>query len=599
MEREAGLSGRAWSSGQPAWTLDLARDDTPLGSTDLERGKLAGALAIPIRLNNEAVGALQFFATEMAEPDDDLLTVLTTVAKQLGQFIERKLAEESLRLSEARYRSLVELCPDAIFIRQEGRIAFINSAAMKLLGAEKPEQIVGREMLDLIHPDYRNVVRDRMKQLSDSAQPLPFLEENFLRLDGSAVEVEAGAVPFIFGGKPAEQIIARDLTLRKSLEAKIRQAQKMDAIGTLAGGIAHDFNNVLTVISGYSEVLLARLSPDDPLRGPIEQIHKAGARAASLTRQLLVFSRKQVVERKILDLNAIVKETEKMLKRLIGEDISLTAALEPKLGKIKADAGHIDQVLMNLAANARDAMPRGGKLTIETANVELDADYTSTHSDVRSGRHVLLAVSDDGCGMDSATLSHLFEPFFTTKGLARGTGLGLATVYGIVKDSGGHISVYSEPGSGTSFKIYFPRVDEEPARLEELTPGLPQLQDGKETVLLVEDEEDVRTFTRHLLTSFGYRVLDAHDGVDAIRVSEAHPEPIPLLVSDVIMPRMGGRQLAENLKRERPDLKVLFISGYTDDAVVRHGVLQADVAFLQKPFTPTALASKVREVLEN
>ena len=358
-ERAAGLSRRAWSSGQPAWTLDLDQDDTPRGSDPVERGKLPGALAIPIRLNNEVVGAIQFFATEMAKPDDDLLTVLTTVAKQLGQFIERKLAEESLRLSEARYRSLVELCPDAIFIRQEGRIVFINSAAMKLFGAEKLEQIVGRQALDLIHPDYHSVARDRMKQLSDSGVPLPFLEEKFLRLDGSAVEVEAGAVPFVFGGKPAEQVIARDLTLRKSLEAKIRQVQKMDAIGTLAGGIAHDFNNVLTVISGYSDVLLARLSADDPLRGPVEQIHKAGARAASLTRQLLVFSRKQVVERKILDLNAIVKETEKMLKRLIGEDISLTAALEPKLGKIKADAGHIDQVLMNLAANARDAMPQG------------------------------------------------------------------------------------------------------------------------------------------------------------------------------------------------------------------------------------------------
>jgi CheY-like chemotaxis protein len=318
-----------------------------------------------------------------------------------------------------------------------------------------------------------------------------------------------------------------------------------------------------------------------------------------LTRQLLVFSRKQVVEPKILDLNAIVKDTEKMLKRLIGEDISLTAALDPKLGRIKADAGQIDQVLMNLAANARDAMPRGGKLTIETANVGLDAEYASAHPEVRPGPYILLAVSDDGFGIDSATLSHLFEPFFTTKGLARGTGLGLATVYGIVKDSGGHLSVYSEVGSGTSFKVYFPRVDEEVALTDTPKPEAADTKDGKETVLLVEDEEDVRTFTRHLLHSFGYRVLDASDGVEAMRVSEQHREPIPLLISDVIMPRMGGRQLAENLKSVRPDLKVLFISGYTDDAIVRHGVLQSDVAFLQKPFTPTALASKVREVLEN
>jgi two-component system, cell cycle sensor histidine kinase and response regulator CckA len=598
-ERVVGLAGSAWATRKPVWSLDLAKDEAVPNAKPSEPTELRGLLAVPIWLNNEVVGALQFLAHEMSEPDEDLLTVLTTAAKQLGQFIERKLAEESLRTSEARYRALVELCPDAIFIRQEGRIVFINSAATKLLGAENPEQIVGGEMLDLVHEDYHSSVKERMKQLSDSAQPLPFVEEKFLRLDGSAVPVEVGAVPFVFAGKPAVQVIARDLTLRKSLEAQIRQAQKMDAIGTLAGGVAHDFNNILTVISGYSEVLLARLAPDDPLRAPVEQIHKAGARAASLTRQLLVFSRKQVVEPKILDLNAIVKDTEKMLKRLIGEDISLTAVLDPKLGRIKADAGQIDQVLMNLAANARDAMPRGGKLTIETAKVQFDAEYASAHPEVRPGPYILLAVSDDGFGIDSATLSHLFEPFFTTKGLARGTGLGLATVYGIVKESGGHISVYSEVGSGTSFKVYFPRVDEEVALTETPKPEAPETKDGKETVLLVEDEEDVRTFTRHLLHSFGYKVLDASDGVEAMRVSEQHQEPIPLLISDVIMPRMGGRQLAENLKSIRPDLKVLFISGYTDDAIVRHGVLQSDVAFLQKPFTPTALASKVREVLEN
>jgi CheY-like chemotaxis protein len=360
--------------------------------------------------------------------------------------------------------------------------------------------------------------------------------------------------------------------------------------------VAHDFNNLLTVIMGYSNLLLGRLGPGDQHRGPVEEIHRAGERAASLTRQLLGFSRKQVVVPQVLYLNAVVRETEKMLKRLIGEDIALATVLGSALGRVRIDPGQVDQVLMNLAANARDAMPTGGRLTIETANVALGQTYAQLHPDAQPGRYVLLAVSDTGCGMDGPTRARLFEPFFTTKGPGRGTGLGLATVYGIVKESGGHVDVYSEPGCGTTVKVYLPLAEEEaPAPAPKVEPPLIP---GKETVLLAEDEDALRAFTGQLLQDLGYTVLAAGDGKEALEVSARHRGPISLLVSDVVMPRMGGSQLAERLRVSRPGLRVLFVSGYADDAVVRHGVLRADAAFLQKPFTPNGLAAKLREVLD-
>jgi signal transduction histidine kinase len=389
--------------------------------------------------------------------------------------------------------------------------------------------------------------------------------------------------------------------LRRS-EEQLRQAQKMEAIGQLAGGVAHDFNNLLTIIRGYSDLLLnGILGEKDSARDAVEEIRKAAERAASLTRQLLAFSRRQVLAPRVFVLNSVLQDMDKMLRRLIGEDIQLTFTLAKDLGAVKVDPGQIEQVLLNLVVNARDAMPRGGRLTIETANVQLDDNYAGTHPDVTPGPYVMMAVTDSGCGMDAATQARIFEPFFTTKGPDKGTGLGLATVYGIVKQSGGSIYVYSEVGRGTCFKVYLPRHEGAPVA-EQVSAPAPTAKvssHGKETLLIVEDDNSVRALTRTVLRSYSYDVIEAIDADDALKWVSEHAQPIHLLVTDLVMPGMSGRELAERVTELRPGLKVLYVSGYTDDAVVRHGLLQQEVAFLQKPFTPKTLASKVREVLDN
>jgi len=382
-----------------------------------------------------------------------------------------------------------------------------------------------------------------------------------------------------------------------ALEEQLRQAQKMEAVGRLAGGVAHDFNNLLTAINGYSEVLLAELPPDAPLRPYVEEIVKASERAARLTQQLLVFSRKQPVTPEVLDLNAVIADAAGLLRRVIGEDIVLLTRLEPKLGRVYADPGQLHQVLVNLAVNARDAMPEGGRLTIETANITLEAPVPRTFGDVPPGAYVMLAVSDTGCGMDAETQAHIFEPFFTTKEAGKGTGLGLSTVYGIVQQSGGHIWVYSEPGRGAVFKIYLPRVADVSAPLAPpaAAAGAPG---GSETVLVVEDDEQVRALMASTLRSSGYRVLEASDGIQALLVLGQHAGPLDLLVTDVVLPGMSGRDVAGHLARLRPEAAVLYVSGYPDHAVVQHGVLEAESALLQKPFTPQALARAVRAALD-
>jgi CheY-like chemotaxis protein len=360
--------------------------------------------------------------------------------------------------------------------------------------------------------------------------------------------------------------------------------------------VAHDLNNLLTVISGYSEMVLTKLPPDDPRKRMVDQVVRAGTRAASLTRQLLAFSRQQVLEPKVLDLNVIVGDIDEMLRRLIGEDVQFTTVLAPGLGLVKVDPGQIEQVITNLAVNARDAMPLGGQLTIETAEVELAEPYTRTHADARPGRFAMLAVSDTGCGMAPEVKARIFEPFFTTKGVGRGTGLGLAVVHGIVKQSGGNIDVYSEVGKGTSVKVYLPLA---PAPMAASPDGASEVASaGCETILLVEDEDSVRELATLVLEECGYTVLTANDGEAAVRIVDTCQKKIDILVTDVVMPVMGGRRLAEILRARLPELRVLFMSGYTDDAVVRHGVLQAEVDFLQKPFTPQSLAHKVRAVLD-
>jgi signal transduction histidine kinase/DNA-binding NarL/FixJ family response regulator len=395
------------------------------------------------------------------------------------------------------------------------------------------------------------------------------------------------------------EIFMEDVTETRMLELQLRQAQKMEAIGRLAGGIAHDFNNLLMVISGYSEFLLERLGPDPRLRAPAQEISNATQRATSLTRQLLAFSRKQMLAPKVLDLNEMVAENLKMLTRMIGEDIDLVMVPGPGLGAVRADPGQIDQVIMNLAVNARDAMPQGGKLTIETANVALDESFARTHAPLTAGEYVMLAISDTGVGMDSETQSRIFEPFFTTKG-AKGTGLGLSTVYGIVKQSGGFIFVDSQPQRGTAFRAYFPRVDgrDEVAAVQEST-GLPRADRGQETILLVEDETNLRRLARQYLETQGYKILEAEDGAAALQIVDGYAGAIDLLLTDIIMPGVNGRELAEHVTQLLPNVRVLYMSGYTENAVGHDGTLDAGINLLQKPFSLPALKDRVREVLDS
>jgi PAS domain S-box-containing protein len=511
---------------------------------------------------------------------------------------ERRQAEEALRESEERYRSLFENAPYGIYrVALDGRLLQVNPAFVAMLGYGSKHELLARNILT----DVYSTPEERLRLVEQALQSGRFedAETEFRRRDGTliAVRLVGRILRQPDGAVAGFEMMAENVTERKHLEEQFRQVQKMEAIGRLAGGVAHDFNNLLMVIRGYGDLLLEQLEEGDRRRRSADEIVKAAERAASLTRQLLAFSRKQVLQPRVLDLNAVVANLGKMLPRLIGEDVQLATILQPGLGRVKADPGQLEQVLMNLAVNARDAMPQGGKLTVETADAELDEEYAAGHPDVAPGRYVCLAVSDTGCGMDAETRAYIFEPFFTTKERGRGTGLGLPTVYGIIKQSGGHIWVYSEVDKGTVFKIYLPTIaqmaEEAAAADRPEPPG-----SGHETILLVEDESDVRAILCDVLSHSGYKVLEAGEGSEALRVCGQHPEPIHLIITDLVMPRMGGRELIERLCALRPESRVIYMSGYTDDTLVHAGVLEAGIPFLQKPFTSGAVVRKVREVLD-
>jgi two-component system cell cycle sensor histidine kinase/response regulator CckA len=527
--------------------------------------------------------------------------VLTRTAELQQEVAERKRLEEQYREAEQRLQYMVASSPAVLFtlVGEEAdlRLTWISDNVREMMGYTSEEALRPNWWYERVHPEeFPRVLAGVEERLFAEGRLTD--EYRFRHRDGTYRWVRSEMrVLRDAAGKPVEVVGSwMDVTERRNLEDQFRQAQKMEAIGRLAGGVAHDFNNLLTVITGYGEMVLASLPATDPVCDLIGQMVGAGNRAAGLTRQLLAFSRKALLEPRVLNLRVLVADLDKMLRRIIGEDIQLTIAADPDLGAVKADPGLVEQVILNLVVNARDAMPQGGQLTLELRNVELDEIRARNYPDARPGPHVVLTIRDTGCGMDEATLARIWEPFFSTKG-SLGTGLGLATVHGIVKQSGGHVAVTSEVGQGTTFAIYLPRVQERPSGTTRPDPAA--MPRGSETVLLVEDEDGVRTLARHVLQGCGYTLLDACNGAEAVRIAEKQEGPIHLLVTDVVLPGLGGREVAERLAGTRPDLKVLFLSGYTDDVVVRHGILEARVAFLQKPFGPASLAAKVREVLDS
>ena len=554
-------------------------------------------LGVPLKVNQRIFGALVLRSysrnARFGERDKD---VLTLVAQQLAAAIDRKRNEQALRRSEVLYRSLVQTAVYGIYRSSlEGRFLDVNPALIGMLGYNSALEVLSLDPRADVFADPGEYTRliDEFRRTGR----MDGVEVRWKRNDGASITVRISGRAVAGGDEPANvlEAIAEDITERRVLEDQFRQAQKMEAVGRLAGGIAHDFNNLLMVIGGYTEVMLSQLTVGNPLFSKAEAIQQASDRATTLTRQLLAFSRKQLLELKIVDVNAIVSDMERLLRPLIGEDIELTTQLEPSVGCTRADAGQLEQVIMNLVVNAKDALPTGGKVCIRTASVALDDSYRPENTYIKPGPYVMIAVSDNGQGMDRETQARIFEPFFTTKEKGKGTGLGLSTVYGIIKQSGGYVFVQSELGRGTVFTIYFPRVDE-PCDAVGATPVSVAAAGGSETVLLVEDEESVRQLVRETLESRGYRVLEAGNGDAALTLAASHPETIHLVITDVVMPGLSGHELAQQLRSARAGLKVLYLSGYAQDAFPTPSA-EAQKAFLQKPFTLQSLARKVREIL--
>ena len=522
---------------------------------------------------------------------------LTRLGPAVRGALERERMKRQLREREEYFRSLIEQAMDIIAVLDaDGAVRYASPSVLPLLGYGA-EELVGQHIFDLVHPDDVGPALRVFAEGVATGQGDRLLGLQVRHKDGTYRSLEAIG-RYLLDDPVVRGVVinARDVTERRSLERQLLQAQKMEAVGRLAGGIAHDFNNVLTAIFGYADLLTEEFPAGSPARQDLEEIRKAATRASALTRQLLAFSRQQVLAPVVLSVNDLVDDVGKMLRRLVGEDVELRLILARDAGNVRADSGQLQQVIMNLVVNARDAMPTGGKLVIETADAELTEQYAELHQAVIPGRYVMLAVSDTGVGMDAQTKARIFEPFFTTKEKGKGTGLGLSTVYGIVKQSGGYVWVYSEPGHGTTFKLYLPRVDA-PAE-PQAPPRETATLTGTETILLAEDDDILRPLTKGLLAKLGYTVLDAESAEQALAVAGARQGPIHLLVADVVMPGASGRELARRLAQSRPETRVLYVSGYTDDAIVHHGMLEPGLKFLQKPFTPAALARKVREVLD-
>lgn len=600
---------QAFQGGRVCVIDDIAGEPNPTPWHERARSSGLGAAAcVPLCRHGVAAGILAIFKAgphfsigQEVSLVEEMGADISYALDRLDLERKRNQAEAALRASEQRYRRLVESLPGGILVHRNLQVVYMSPAGLRMFGASSLDEVAGRSLFDLIHPDYHESVRRRAE--AGASVPAAPAEERYARMDGTAYDVEVSAVPIEIDGQKARLVFFLDITQRKKaeeerarLEQQFLQAQKMESVGRLAGGVAHDFNNHLTVINGYCDMLLILMPQDDPLRAEVASIRKAGQQAADLVGQLLAFSRKRVSEPKPVNLNLLVLDSRRMLERLIGEQIEFETMLDAALGEVLADPTQMQQILMNLVVNARDAMSAGGRLTIETRRVRMDAEQAARSAGARPGDFVCLTVSDTGAGIDAETLGHIFEPFFTTKPLAVGTGLGLSTVYGIVRQSNGWIEVESAPGAGATFRIFLPSIagggapEVEAAALEDAAAG-------RGTILLVEDQPEVRELSASILKGAGYAVLEAAGGAEALALAAAHPGAIDILVSDVVMPGMTGPQLAKELRAPRPAVKVLYVTGYATEAQMGDAVAGENVHQLAKPFTPAVLAAKVREVL--
>jgi len=602
MERSRGLTDYVLRTGMPLFADPERFEDLVASGEVVSKGAPSiDWLGVPLKSGDKTFGvlAVQSYSENIRygiiERD-----ILTFVSHHVARAIESRHAQDALAQSEARYRSQVQSAIYGLYRSSiDGKFLDVNPALVQMLGYDSAEQLLAVDLARDIYAEPAQ--RARLLEEIGEDRTIKGVEAQWKRKDGRVITVRlSGRGGLRYANEPPSfEMIAEDVTERRLLEDQLRHSQKMEAVGRLAGGVAHDFNNLLTVIKGYSDLMLNELRPGDRLRNEVDEIRRAADRAAALTRQLLAFSRRQVLEPRLLDLNQVVNNMDRMVRRLLGDDVELHTSLDPHLGSVKADPGQIEQVLMNLAVNARDAMPTGGRLTVETRTVELDSSYTRDRQMQQAGQYAMLAVSDTGIGMEPEVRSRIFEPFFTTKDPGKGTGLGLSTVYGIVQQSGGHISCYSEVGKGTCFKIYLPVVAGTVTDASKVaTPPSAQAYSGTETILLIEDEDGVRALVRDILQRQGYNVLETHDGAEAMAMADRHQGKIDLLLSDVVLAHMSGREIAKQICAKRQDMRVLFISGYTEEAIVHHGVLEPGTAFLQKPFTPAALIRKVREVID-